>query len=143
MFHKVVIIGNLGRDPELKYLPSGDPVVTFSVATNRRWTNQDGTQGEETVWFRCTAWRKLAETINQYLTKGRQVYIEGRLQPDKATGSPRVFQRQDGSSGASYEVLVDTIKFLGGPGARPGEPDEGGGVIHEPSGAMGENEMPF
>jgi single-strand DNA-binding protein len=143
MFHKVVIIGNLGRDPELKYTASGDPVVSFSVASNRKWTNPDGSQGEETVWFRCTAWRKLAETINQYLSKGRQVYIEGRLQPDKATGAPRVFQRQDGSSGASYEVLVDTIKFLGGPGARPGEPGDSSGVIHEPAGGLGETEMPF
>jgi single-strand DNA-binding protein len=143
MFHKVTIIGNLGRDPELKYTPSGDPFVSFSVATNRKWTNQDGSQGEETIWFRCTAWRKTAETINQYLSKGRQVYIEGRLQPDKATGNPRVFTKNDGSTGASYEILVDTIKFLGGAGGRSGEAGESTGTGHEPPAVPGENEIPF
>jgi single-strand DNA-binding protein len=120
MYHKVTIIGNLGHDPELKYTPQGDAVVNFSVATNRRWTNNDGSQGEETVWFRCVAWRKLAEVINQYLAKGRQVYIEGRLQPDKATGGPRVWTDKDGNSRASFEVTVETIKFLGSPGERNG-----------------------
>jgi single-strand DNA-binding protein len=140
MYHKVTIIGNLGRDPELKYTPNGDPVVKFSVATNRKWTNQDGRQGEETVWFRCTAWRKLAETINQYLSKGRQVYIEGRLMPDKATGGPQVFTKSDGTPGASYEVQVDTVKFLGG---RPGEAGESQGVHQEPPPGTHENEIPF
>ena len=143
MFHKVTIIGNLGRDPELKYTPSGDPVVKFSVATNRKWTNQDGSHGEETSWFRCTAWRKLAETVNQYLTKGRQVYLEGRLQPDKTTGGPQVFTRNDGTTGASYEVTVDTVKFLG---ARPGESGEQGetqAADREPPPGVGESEIPF
>lgn len=116
MYHKVIIIGNLGSDPELRYTPTGDPVVTFSVAANRRWTNQDGSPGEETVWFRCTAWRRLAETINQYLSKGRQVYVEGRLTPDKNTGGPRVWVGQNGQARASYEVTVETVKFLGGRG---------------------------
>lgn len=143
MFHKVTIIGNLGRDPELKYTPSGEPVVSFSVATSRKWTNQDGSQGEETIWFRCTAWRKTAETINQYLSKGRQVYIEGRLQPDKATGGPRVWSDKDGNSRASFEVTVDTVKFLGSPGARPGEAGESTGSLQEPPAGFNETEMPF
>jgi single-strand DNA-binding protein len=116
MYHKVIIIGNLGNDPELRYSPTGEPVVNFSVAANRRWTNQNGSPGEETVWFRCTAWRKLAETINQYLSKGRQVYIEGRLTPDRNTGGPRVWVGSDGQARASYEVTVETVKFLGGRG---------------------------
>ncbi len=140
MYHKVTIIGNLGGDPQLKYTPNGDAVVNFSVATNRRWTNQDGSQGEETVWFRCSAWRKLAETINQYLSKGRQVYIEGRLIPDKTTGGPRIFTRSDSTAGASYEVLVDNIKFLGG---RPGELGESQAAYQEPPSGVGENEIPF
>jgi single-strand DNA-binding protein len=143
MYHKVTIIGNLGRDPELKYTPSGEPVVSFSVATSRRWTNQDGSQGEETIWFRCTAWRKTAETINQYLAKGRQVYIEGRLQPDKTTGGPRVWTDKDGNSRASFEVTVDTVKFLGSPGGRPGEAGEPAGAVHEPPPGVNETEMPF
>lgn len=79
MFHKVTIIGNPGADPELRYQPNGDAVATFSVATNRKWKNADGSLGEETVWFRVSAWRKLAETCHTYLKKGKLVYIEGRI----------------------------------------------------------------
>jgi single-strand DNA-binding protein len=129
MYHKVIIIGNLGNDPELRYTPTGDPVVTFSVAANRRWTNQDGSPGEETVWFRCTAWRRLAETINQYLSKGRQVYIEGRLTPDKNTGGPRIWVGQDGQARASYEVTVETAKFLGARGEAVEPPGDEAGSI--------------
>ncbi len=116
MYHKIIIVGNLGRDPEMRYTPDGTPVTSFSVATNRRWTNSDGTPGEETVWFRVTAWRRQAEVAAQYLSKGRQVMVEGRLRPDPATGGPRVYQRQDGSCGAQYEVTADRIIFLGGRG---------------------------
>ena len=84
------------------------------MAVNRRWNNANGSQGEETIWFRCTAWRKTAEVVNQYLAKGRQVLVEGRLRPDE-NGNPRVFTRNDGSAGASYEVTVEQIKFLGSP----------------------------
>ncbi len=116
MYHKIIIVGNLGRDPEMRYTPDGTPVTSFSVATNRRWTSSDGTPGEETVWFRITVWRRQAEIAAQYLSKGRQVMIEGRLRPDPATGGPRVYQRQDGSYGAQYEVTADRIIFLGGRG---------------------------
>jgi len=78
--NKVILIGNVGRDPEMRYLQSGEPVTTFSVATNRRWSGQDGQPREETEWHNVVAWRKLAEQCNEYLTKGRKVYIEGRLQ---------------------------------------------------------------
>ncbi len=116
MYHKIIIVGNLGRDPEMRYTPDGTPVTSFSIATNRRWTNSDGTPGEETVWFRVTAWRRQAEVAAQYLSKGRQVMVEGRLRPDPATGGPRVYQRKDGSYGAQYEVTADRIVFLGGRG---------------------------
>ena len=114
MYAKLIIVGNLGGDPEMRYTPDGTPVTNFSVAVNRRWNNADGSQGEETLWFRCTAWRKTAEVVNQYLAKGRQVLVEGRLRPDE-NGGPRVFTRNDGSAGAAYEVTVETIKFLGSP----------------------------
>ena len=114
MYAKMIIVGNLGGDPEMRYVPDGTPVTNFSVAVNRRWNNADGSQGEETLWFRCTAWRKTAEVVNQYLAKGRQVLVEGRLRPDE-NGNPRVFTRNDGSAGSSYEVTVETIKFLGRP----------------------------
>ena len=114
MYQKITIIGNLGRDPELRYTPDGTPVASFSVATNRKWNNSDGSQGEETVWFRVTAWRRMAEVVNQYLKKGRQVFVEGQLRPDPETGGPRVYQRNDGSHGASFEVTALSVKFLGG-----------------------------
>jgi single-strand DNA-binding protein len=114
MYHKVTIIGNLGRDPEMKYTASGIPVVDLSVATNRKWKNKDGSPAEETIWFRCTAWREMAETINQYLHKGSKVFVEGRLNPDPVTGGPRTYTKKDGTPGAQYEVTVETIKFLDG-----------------------------
>ncbi|MCD6345401.1 MAG: single-stranded DNA-binding protein [Anaerolineae bacterium] len=97
----------------MRYTPDGTPVTTLSVATNRKWTNQDGTPGEETTWFRVTAWRKTAEAAAKYLKKGRQVLIEGRLKPDPQTGGPKIWQRRDGTSGASYEVTASTVRFLG------------------------------
>ncbi len=114
MYHRIVIVGYLGRDPEMRYTPDGTPVTNFSVATSRKWTNQDGSQSEETVWFRVTAWRRLAETCNQYLSKGRMVLVEGRMRPDQATGGPRIWTGQDGIARASYEVTASTVKFLGG-----------------------------
>jgi len=91
--NKVLLIGNVGRDPEMRYLQSGEPVTTFSVATNRRWTSGDGQPREETEWHNVVAWRKLAEQCNEYLNKGRKVYIEGRLQTrswdDQASGQKR------------------------------------------------------
>jgi len=117
MYHKITIIGNLGRDPEMRYTPSGVPVVDLSVATNSKWKNKDGTPAEETVWFRCTAWRDTAENINQYLHKGSKVFIEGRLKPDPATGGPRTYTRKDGTPGANYEVTIENIRFLDARGA--------------------------
>ena len=90
MYHKVIIAGYLGRDPEMRYTQDGTPVTNFSVATSRKWTRQDGTQVDETVWFRVSAWRQLAEVCNEYLQKGRPVLVEGRLQADDR-GNPRVF----------------------------------------------------
>ncbi len=116
MYHKVTIIGNLGSDPEMRYMPDGTPVTSFSVATNRKWKNSDGSPGEETVWFRVSAWRRLAETTNQYLSKGRQVFIEGRLTPDRATGGPRIWTANDGTPRASYEITALEVKFLSGGG---------------------------
>ena len=130
MYHKVIIVGNLGRDPEMRYTPDGTPVTNFSVATNRKWTNADGSQGEETVWFRVTAWKRLAETCNQYLQKGRLVLIEGQIKPDQATGGPRIWTGNDGTARASYELTAFLVKFLGGRGEAP--PSEAPGVPEGP-----------
>ena len=138
-YQKVIVVGNLGRDPEMRYTPDGTPVTSFSIATNRRWTNQDGSQGEETTWFRVTAWRRLAETAAQYLSKGRQVLVEGRMNPDRETGGPRVYQRNDGTWGASYEITAFRIVFLQGRGEAPGGEEPGG----PDENYVAEDEIPF
>ncbi len=150
MYHKVTIIGNLGGDPEMRYMQDGTPVTSFSVATNRKWKNSDGSPGEETVWFRVSAWRRLGEICNQYLSKGRQVYVEGRLTPDKATGGPRVWTANDGTPRASYEITALEVKFLSGGGpdsASPsGAPASSAGASAAPSAPAApveEDDIPF
>lgn len=114
MYHNVIIVGHLGQDPEMRYMSDGTPVTNFSVATSERWTGQDGQQQERTIWWRVSAWRRLAETCNQYLSKGRPVLVEGRMRVDPESGGPRVYTRSDGTPGSSYEVTASTVRFLGG-----------------------------
>ncbi len=141
MYHKVIIAGYLGRDPEMRYTQDGTPVTNFSVATSRKWSRQDGTQVDETIWFRVSAWRRQAEICNEYLQKGSAVLVEGRLQPDE-NGNPRTFTRNDGSAGASFEITAQTVKFL--PGKRDGASMGGPGLPDEPPPPdPGESEIPF
>ncbi|NIM93028.1 MAG: single-stranded DNA-binding protein [Anaerolineales bacterium] len=115
MFQKVILVGNLGRDPEMRYTPGGQAVTNLSVATNRTYTDSAGEQRDETVWFRVSVWGRQAEACNQYLRKGRQVLVEGRMTGDE-NGNPRVWTRQDGTPTASFEVTAQTVRFLGGRG---------------------------
>ncbi len=133
-YQTVILVGNLGRDPEMRYTPSGQPVTSFSIATSRSYNNQNGEKVDETTWFKITVWGKQAESCSQYLHKGSQVLVEGRLTPDAKTGSPRVWQRQDGTWGASFEVTANTVRFMssrnaGGNGEAvgEGEGETGGG----------------
>jgi len=112
MYQKIIIAGNLGRDPEMRYTPSGQAVTNFSVATNRQYTGSDGQLVKETIWFRISAWGKQAETCNQYLKRGSKVLVEGRLTADPQSGGPRVYTRQDGSTGSSFEITAGTVRFL-------------------------------
>ena len=112
MFQTLILAGNLGRDPEMRYTPTGQAVTSFSVATNRQWTNNNGESVKETIWFRVSAWGKMAETCNQYLKKGSKVLVEGRLTADAKTGGPRVWSGQDGQPRASFEVSAQTVRFL-------------------------------
>jgi single-strand DNA-binding protein len=140
MYQKVVIVGNLGSDPEMRYMPDGTAVTNFSVATNRRWTDRaSGEPREETTWFRVSAWRQQAELANEYLSKGRQVLVEGRLRPDPQTGGPRMWTGQDGSVRASYELNADVIRFIGG----RGDSDFMDSEPEESSAAQEEDEIPF
>lgn len=113
MLNKTTIIGNLGNDPELRYTPQGDAVTSFSVATNRRWGSGDS-KGEETVWFRVSVWGRQAEACNQWLEKGRQVYVEGRLVPDRETGGPRIWTDNNGNPRSSFEIRALQVQFLQG-----------------------------
>lgn len=108
---KVTLIGNLGRDPETRYTPSGAMNVSFSMAVSRRWTDQSGQQQERTTWFRVTAWRRLAETLDQLtqsgaLAKGRQVYVSGTIEL-------REYQDQQGQTRTSLDVTADDFQLLG------------------------------
>ena len=104
--NKLMIIGHLGRDPEMRYTPSGKPVTTFSVATSRTWHSADGERHEETEWFNVVAWASLAEVCNQHLKKGQQVYVEGRLQT-------RRWEDGDGNKHFTTEVVAQEMTMLG------------------------------
>lgn len=142
MYHTVIIVGNVGKDPEMRYTPSGQAVTSFSVATNRQYTASNGEQVKETIWFRVSAWGKQAEICNQYLRKGSKVLVEGRLTPDKNTGGPRVWTKQDGGAAASFEVTASTVRFLSSrneAGELPAAGGEMGGTAELPP----DDEIPF
>lgn len=115
--NKVMIIGRLGRDPEMRYTPSGRPVTTFSVASSRSWTTSEGERKTETEWFNIVAWGNLAEICNQFLTKGQQVYIEGRLQS-------RRWENEEGEKQTTIEIVANEMIMLGGRRKRPDDVDE-------------------
>tara|TARA_B100000745_G_C19831866_1_gene275300 strand:+ start:83 stop:508 length:426 start_codon:yes stop_codon:yes gene_type:complete len=103
--NKIMVIGNLGADPEMRYTPNGNPVTSFSIATSRSWTSSDGERKEETEWFRVVAWNQLAERANQFLTKGKRAYVEGRLKSNQ-------FEGQDGQVRHTNEIIANQIMFL-------------------------------
>jgi single-strand DNA-binding protein len=106
MYQQIMIIGNLGRDPEMRYTASGVPVTSFSVAVSRRWTGQDGQRQERTTWFRVSAWRQLAETCGQYLTKGQKVLVIGEME------EPNIWTDQQGNARSSLEITARDVRFL-------------------------------
>ena len=105
-FNKITIVGNLGRDPELRYTPQGTPVCTFTMATNDRRKDKNGEMQDQTTWFRITLWNRQAETASQYLHKGKSVYIEGRLRVDEYTD-------RDGKPRFALEVTATDMQFIG------------------------------
>lgn len=113
--NKVILIGRLGKDPELKYTPNGHAVANFSLATNRSWKGQDGQRQESTTWHNIVVWGKQAETMKEYLTKGREVYIEGRI-------DNRSYEDKEGVKKYMSEVVVEQFRFIGGRGDQPEAP---------------------
>jgi single-strand DNA-binding protein len=104
MYQKLTLIGNLGKDPEMRYLPDGTPVASFSLAVNKSWT-KDGQKQDETTWFNCSCWRKQAEVVTQYLKKGNRALIVGEVKA-------RAYTAKDGTAAASLDVNVQEVKFL-------------------------------
>ena len=144
MFQTIILAGNLGRDPEMRYTPTGQAVTSFSVATNRQWTNNNGETVKETVWFRVSAWGKLAETCNQFLKKGSKVLVEGRLTADPNSGGPRVWTGQDGQPRASFEVNAQTVRFLSSRTDSPGEVGSASAPVEDaPFAGEGDDNIPF
>jgi single-strand DNA-binding protein len=129
--NKVILIGNLGADPELRYTASGTAVAKFRIATSETFTDRQGARQERTEWHRITAWGKLAEICGQYLSKGRQVYIEGRIRSDT--------WEQEGVKRYSYEIVADVMRMLGpGRGERDTE-----APFSPPEGGVPDDDIPF
>ena len=137
--NKVILVGNLGRDPEVRYTPGGQPVASFSIATSESWNDKQGQRQEKTEWHRIVVWGKLAELSGEYLAKGRQVFLEGRLQT-------REWNDRDGNKRTTTEVIANNIVFLGrggegggggGGGSRRGGSESGGGASAGGSGTHG------
>jgi single-strand DNA-binding protein len=138
-FNKVILVGNLGRDPELRYTPQGTPVCSFSMATNERRKDKSGEMQDQTTWFRVTLWGRQAETASQYLTKGRPVYIEGRLRVEEWTD-------RDGKARHTLEVHGTDMQFIGG--GRGEEPPmeraaAAGGATTAEQPDMADDDIPF
>lgn len=113
MFEQVMLVGRLGRDPEMRFTPAGQAVTNFSIAVDRKFTKADGTAISETKWFRIEVWGKMAEACNTYLHKGKLVMVEGRTKVDPETGCPRVYKTEGGDvKAANLEIVANTVKFL-------------------------------
>jgi single-strand DNA-binding protein len=139
--NKVILIGNLGRDPELRYTQSGQPVANFSLATSEQFSKKDGTRDERTEWHRIVAWGRTAELCAQYLSKGRTVYIEGRLQT-------REWENKEGQKQRTTEIVAQSVQFLGSPrgggsGGGGGGGGQGGSSDDSYGGPPPDDDIPF
>jgi len=142
--NKVILVGNLGSDPEVRTTPGGQRVANFRLATSRNWTGQDGQRQEKTEWHSIVAWGKLADIVEKYLQKGKQVYVEGRLET-------RTWQdKESGQTRYKTEVICETMQMLGRAGERNGDPGvespPRGGAPEEsftPAGGNADDDLPF
>ncbi len=131
--NKVMIIGNLGRDPEMRYTPSGRPVTTFSVAVSRSWKSPSGESRSETEWFKIVAWGRLAEICNEFLKKGQQVYVEGRLKT-------RQWEDKEGQKRSTVELIANEMTMLGDRRSKTSEEDSS---VEDSPLNVDEDEFPF
>ena len=143
--NKVILVGNLGRDAELRYTPGGAAVATINMATTEVWNDKAGQRQEKTEWHRVVLWGKTAESLNEYLTKGKQIYVEGRIQTKEWTD-------KEGQKVKTTEIRADRVVLLGGAGGegrgrasreRPAESGESGGMDAGPVDAPNDDDIPF
>lgn len=137
MYQQITLVGNLGRDPEMRYTPSGLPVTDFSVAVSKSITGQDGQRQEKTIWFRVTAWRKQAELVSQYLTKGSKVLVVGELE------EPYAYVDKEGKPRASLQVTATNIRFLSAKGESAMAVPAGGGAHAGEGPELRDEDIPF
>ena len=139
MVNKVIIVGNLGKDPEVRFTPGGRALARFPVATSEKWTDQDGNRQERTEWHNVVVWGKQAESCGQYLAKGRPVFIEGRLKLDS-------WQDQSGNKRSKMRVVVESFQFVDSKGGGGGNAGGRSAPQREPattSSASGDEDIPF
>ncbi len=140
MLNKMMVIGNVGTDPEMRYTPNGSPVTSFRIATSRSYNAQDGERRQETEWFTVVAWNNLAEQVNTYLSKGRKAYVEGRLHSHS-------YQGNDGQTRFRNEIIASRVLFLDRPGAsEPGVEEvvaAAGGEFEPSEAAATPDDLPF
>lgn len=134
--NKIMVIGNVGTDPEMRYTPNGNPVTSFRLATSRSYTTADGERRQETEWFTIVAWNQLAEQCNQYLAKGRRAYVEGRLRSSTWEG-------QDGKTRFRNEISANRVIFLDRAPGQQGEEGESGDTSEEAPGQVNAEDLPF
>lgn len=135
--NKIMVIGNVGKDPEMRYAPNGNPVTTFSIATNRNYTTAGGEKREETEWFSVVSWNNLAERVNQYVTKGKRVFVEGRLHS-------HTWQGQDGVTRFRNEIIANEVVFLDRMAApEPGDGEDAGAPAGAATPAVEAEDLPF
>lgn len=137
--NKLMVIGRVGTEPEMRYLPNGNPVTEFRMATSRSYNNQNGERQQETEWFTVKAWMRLAETVNNYVVKGQLVYVEGRLQG-------RAWQGNDGQPRFTNEITANQVIFLdraGGGEQGSGDSGDGGFAALDSSDASSPDDLPF
>jgi len=137
MVNKVILIGNLGRDPEVRSTPSGQPVANFSLATNRRWKDRDGNRQEQTEWHNIVCWGRQAEVAGQYLTKGKRIYVEGRLQTRSWD------DKQSGEKKYRTEIVCENFQMLGGRGEEGGGSSSGGEYSGPSDSGPEDDDIPF
>ncbi|MEK7281502.1 MAG: single-stranded DNA-binding protein [Chloroflexota bacterium] len=130
--NKMMLIGNVGNDPEMRFTPNGNPTTSFNIAVSRNYTTKSGERRQETEWFTVVTWSRLAETCNQFLTKGQRAYVEGRLHS-------RSWEGKDGQTRSRNEVTADRVIFLGRPAAAPVEESVAEGAM----GDIEADELPF